>query len=87
MLAARQCCVALTRHCLVWDLAGNNPIYNMLPDTLAGLSVDDSVGLETFAKVMKFLLNFIRKEKHTEALVDKLCHRFQATEGNGKQVC
>lgn len=71
----------------MWDLAGNNPIYNMLPDTLAGLSVDDSVGLETFAKVMKFLLNFIRKEKHTEALVDKLCHRFQATEGNRKQVC
>eukprot|EP01116_Phalansterium_solitarium_P025583 TRINITY_DN985_c0_g1_i5.p1 TRINITY_DN985_c0_g1~~TRINITY_DN985_c0_g1_i5.p1 ORF type:complete len:1640 (+),score=672.83 TRINITY_DN985_c0_g1_i5:197-5116(+) len=66
-----------------------NAIYNLLPDVISALSSRDSpVGAEAhsavgptakFKEIMKFLFDFIDKEKQSESLVDKLCHRFEQT--------
>lgn len=66
----------MTRPC-----TGNSPIYNMLPDTLASLAHDDTVDMDTFRTIMRFLFGFVSKDKHAESLTDKLCHRFQTTGG------
>jgi len=58
---------------------GNSPIYNMLPDTLAALAQDDTVDQATFRDIMRFLLAFVKKDRHSDSLLDKLCHRFQTT--------
>jgi len=55
---------------------GNNPVYNLMPDIISRLSQDDSVGRDAFRRVMLFLMGFITKDKHSEALVEKLCFRF-----------
>ena len=55
---------------------GNNPVYNLLPDTIGQLSLNDKVSDEDFRVIIKFLFNFISKDKHTESLVEKLCARF-----------
>lgn len=68
---------------------GKNPIYNLLPDTLSRLSSETSKGKlprEQFRGVLQFLLGFITKEKHAEALVEKLCHRFKASEEQNQWV-
>lgn len=57
-----------------------NAIYNVMPDIISRLSAPDAeVEEEQFHEIMKFLFTFIQKEKHSESLVEKLCHRFQAT--------
>lgn len=53
----------------------NNPIYNLLPEIVSRLS-SMSVKKEDFRAIMAFLLNFIKKERQVEMLVDKLCQRF-----------
>lgn len=53
----------------------NNPIYNLLPDIVSRLSAM-AVKKEDFRGIMAFLLNFIKKDRQNEMLVDKLCHRF-----------
>ena len=53
----------------------NNPIYNLLPDIVSQLSIM-SVKKEDFRNIMSFLLNFIKKERQNEMLIDKLCQRF-----------
>jgi len=53
----------------------NNPIYNLLPDIVSRLSAM-AVKKEDFRGIMSFLLNFIKKDRQNEMLVDKLCHRF-----------
>jgi len=76
----------------------NNPIYNLLPDTLATLSrlvaasEEAAAGgaaagewvrpftRDAFRDVVKFLLGFIGKDKHSEGLADKLLHRFEASD-------
>lgn len=55
---------------------GNNPIYNLMPDIVSRLSQDAQVSRDVFRRVMPFLLGFITKDKHSESLVEKLCHRF-----------
>ncbi|OQR85904.1 condensin complex subunit, partial [Thraustotheca clavata] len=57
---------------------GNNPIYNMLPDTIGRLSTSD-LPEASFRDIMKFLMGFIQKERQNESLVDKLCQRFVTT--------
>eukprot|EP00466_Bigelowiella_natans_P012615 jgi/Bigna1/128328/aug1.6_g3036 len=62
---------------------GKSPIYNLLPDTLSKLSLERSKGTmskDHFRGIIGFLLGFITKEKHTESLVEKLCHRFKTAE-------
>ncbi|RLN99839.1 hypothetical protein DYB28_000540 [Aphanomyces astaci] len=58
---------------------GNNPIYNMLPDTIGRLSTSATLSKKSFQEITKFLLGFIHKDKQTESLVEKLCHRFVTT--------
>ncbi|GLD98063.1 hypothetical protein PINS_up006760 [Pythium insidiosum] len=58
----------------------NNPIYNILPDTVGQLSVSDHVTQNDFEKIVKFLLSFITKDKQVESIVDKLCQRLSVSE-------
>jgi len=53
----------------------NNPIYNLLPEIVSRLS-SMSVKKDDFRAIMSFLLNFIKKEKQAEMIVEKLCQRF-----------
>lgn len=56
----------------------DNALYNNLADIISGLSVGATpLSEESFQQIMRFLLQFISKEKHTESLVDKLSHRFR----------
>lgn len=57
-----------------------NAIYNILPDIISHLSGGDEEIDETkFQEILKFFLKMIEKDKHTQCLVEKLCHRFRAT--------
>ncbi|EGV98523.1 condensin complex subunit 1 [Cricetulus griseus] len=55
-----------------------NAVYNLLPDIISRLS-DPECGVEEepFHTIMKQLLSYITKDKQTESLVEKLCHRFR----------
>ncbi len=55
---------------------GKDPIYNLLPDILSRLSRDNQLTTDDFNAIMKFLMCFIDKDKQTESLLEKLCHRF-----------
>jgi condensin complex subunit 1 len=56
----------------------DNAIYNNLPDIISNLSHPD-IGIEEdkFASIMRFLFEFIDKEKQAENIADKLCLRFK----------
>ncbi|KAI0222051.1 Condensin complex subunit 1 [Lamellibrachia satsuma] len=58
-----------------------NAIYNIMADIISRLS-DPDVGVaeEDFRIIMRFLFSFIQKDKQCESLVEKLCHRFRATQ-------
>lgn len=62
------------------EYKGTSPIYNLLPDMLSVLSRDTSLTNAQFQSVMQQLLVHIKKDKHGDALVEKLCQRFSATE-------
>eukprot|EP00808_Paulinella_micropora_P010470 g5042.t1 len=64
---------------------GKNPIYNLLPDVISRLSNDPQVDDDAFRSILKFLLNFINKDKQLESLVEKLCHRFNVVEVHMQQ--
>jgi condensin complex subunit 1 len=51
----------------------DNAIYNNLPDILSNLSTIDE---DKYKKIVKFLFEFITKDKYLDSLVEKLCHRF-----------
>ncbi|CAG8435255.1 1824_t:CDS:10 [Scutellospora calospora] len=56
----------------------DNAVYNNLPDIISNLSSGNNpVNEESFKKIMKFLFDFIEKDKHTENVVEKLCQRFK----------
>lgn len=60
---------------------GNNGIYNHIPDILSHLSaVSSGVGEEAFRSIMKFIFDFIRKERQMENLIEKLCARFRQSD-------
>ncbi|GBC07485.1 hypothetical protein RclHR1_00750019 [Rhizophagus clarus] len=55
-----------------------NAVYNNLPDIISNLSSGENpIDEESFKKVMKFLFDFIEKDKHAENVVEKLCQRFK----------
>ncbi|KAL5262314.1 hypothetical protein ACHWQZ_G007890 [Mnemiopsis leidyi] len=58
----------------------SNAIYNVMADIISHLS-DPETGRdkEQFQRIMKYLFEFIDKDKQAESLVEKLCHRFRAT--------
>lgn len=57
-----------------------NALYNVMPDIISGLS-DPEVGVEEekFREIIKYIISLIEKDKHLEALVEKLCLRFRVT--------
>jgi condensin complex subunit 1 len=61
-----------------------NTIYNILPDLISSLSSSSEINGDTFKSIMKYLFSFIEKDKQTESLVEKLCHRFRTTKGKNK---
>lgn len=62
------------------EYKGTSPIYNLLPDMLSVLSRDTSLTNAQFQSVMQQLLVHIKKDKHGDALIEKLCQRFASTE-------
>eukprot|EP00123_Amoebidium_parasiticum_P018062 comp24088_c0_seq1/m.43412 comp24088_c0_seq1/g.43412 ORF comp24088_c0_seq1/g.43412 comp24088_c0_seq1/m.43412 type:complete len:1332 (-) comp24088_c0_seq1:182-4177(-) len=57
-----------------------NAIYNILPDIISRLSnPEDGLPEEQFQIVIKELLAHIQKDKQSESLIERLCHRFRAT--------
>ena len=57
-----------------------NPIYNLLPDILSSLSADADLPAEVFQAIMHDLLVYIKKDRHADPLVEKLCLRFDVGE-------
>jgi len=58
-----------------------NAVYNVMPDIISRLS-DPEEGLKDdvdFKTIMRFLFEYVQKDRQTESLVEKLCHRFKAT--------
>ncbi len=58
----------------------HSPIYNLLPDIVGRLSHNEKLSQESFKEIMSFLLGFVRKDKQTEGLVEKLVSRIIAAE-------
>ena len=56
---------------------GGSGIYNHIPDILSHLSGDKIISEEDFRVIMKFIFEFIKKEKQMENLIEKLCSRFR----------
>ena len=56
---------------------GTNPIYNLLPDMLSSLAAEPSLAAADFQSIMRTLLGYIGKDRHADALVDKLLARFE----------
>lgn len=55
------------------DKKGDNYIYNMIPQALTRISNDyTSLEYEKFKSVVKILLSYIKKDKQTEGLIEKL---------------
>ena len=52
---------------------GNNAIYNIIPKALAKLTNEyKDLSYQKFQNIVKTLINYVEKDKHTEGLVDKL---------------
>ncbi len=56
-----------------------NQLYNILPETISGLSASGVLTMDSFRNIMKYLFSFIEKDRQVESLVEKLCHRFPTT--------
>ncbi|KAH6595136.1 hypothetical protein BASA50_006122 [Batrachochytrium salamandrivorans] len=52
----------------------DNAIYNNLPDMISNL---EFVEEDIYCKIMKFLFEFIKKDKQSESIIDKLTVRFR----------
>lgn len=60
-----------------------NALYNVMPDIISRLSdVGSGVSEEKFRTILFFIVGLIEKDKHLESLVEKLCHRFRATQSS-----
>eukprot|EP00903_Cladosiphon_okamuranus_P005553 g5529.t1 len=59
---------------------GTNPVYNVLPDIVGRLSVDETVAPAEYREIMDFLMQYVKKDKLTELLAEKLCARLAASE-------
>lgn len=62
------------------ELAGRdsaNSIYNYLPDIITSLSVAMVGEPDKLARILKFVLGFIKKDRQLETLVEKLCLRLR----------
>uniref|UniRef100_UPI00358E1787 condensin complex subunit 1 n=1 Tax=Myxine glutinosa TaxID=7769 RepID=UPI00358E1787 len=58
----------------------DNDLYNILPDIISRLSGSDGgLAPDKYAYIMRHLLQYIKKERQVESLVEKLCLRFRAS--------
>jgi condensin complex subunit 1 len=53
-------------------------LYNLIPDILSNLSNDSSLEVDGFRYIMQHILSFIQRDRQTDGLIEKLCHRFDA---------
>jgi condensin complex subunit 1 len=62
---------------LFWAEFSNkqNAIYNVIPDVISNLSNAENVDQAAFQRIMKLLMSYIEKDKQSESLIEKLCHR------------
>ncbi|ORY51018.1 ARM repeat-containing protein [Rhizoclosmatium globosum] len=59
----------------------DNAIYNNMPDIISNLSHNETgVDEEQFRSIMKFLFEFLKKDKQNESIIEKLCLRFKNAE-------
>lgn len=58
-----------------------NALYNVLPDIISRLS-DPEIALDEhkYRTIIAHIFSLIQKDKQVEGLVEKLCHRLQATD-------
>lgn len=57
-----------------------NKLYNVMPDIVSRLSDPNAeISEAKFKEIMRYIISLIDKDKHSESLVEKLCHRFHAT--------
>jgi len=64
---------------------GNNAIYNVIPKALAKLSNDyKHLDYERFQNIVKTLLKYVEKDKHTEGLIEKLFVKMKNSTGKFK---
>lgn len=70
-------CAALSSSPHRGGLQGTNPIYNLLPDMLSSLAAEPTLAAADFQAIMRTLLGYIGKDRHADALVDKLLARFE----------
>ena len=56
---------------------GGSGIYNHIPDILSNLTDQIEIEPDDFKLIMKFIFEFIKKEKQMENLIEKLCGRFR----------
>lgn len=60
---------------------GSNNIYNLFPKAISRLSKEfGHLPLAEFQNIARHLLDYIDKDKQTEAIVDKLCRKFKTSE-------
>jgi len=64
---------------LFWAEFSNkqNAIYNVIPDVISNLSNSTIVDQAAFQRIMKLLMSYIEKDKQSESLIKKLCHRIR----------
>ena len=61
---------------------GNNAIYNVIPKALAKLSHEyKHLEYERFQNIVKNLLKYVEKDKHTEGLIEKLFFKLKNSVG------
>ena len=65
----------LSRHFFSELARKGNALYNVMPDIISRLSSARDVPEEKFRAIMAHIIGLIEKDKHLEALVEKLCHR------------
>jgi condensin complex subunit 1 len=62
---------------------GNNVIYNVVPKALARLSNEyRHLDYSKFQNIVKILLGYVEKDKHTEGLIEKLFVKLKNSTGN-----
>ena len=59
----------------------DNAVYNNLTDILGHLSGDAAgVDRDAFRRIMSFLFDFVKQERQTQSMVERLCNRFAQTD-------
>ncbi|AFZ81198.1 hypothetical protein BEWA_006070 [Theileria equi strain WA] len=69
------------------DKKNPNTIYNCFPEMIATLARNKrNQPISRNLKILNMLFNFIKKDKHHESIVEKICTRLQSTDANNKSA-